>query len=146
VLKNVVPIKNGGSLKRVGKSSNGYMFTVRDLRMLSLFDEQEEDPDAILLLCTAKDKYEAAVSVFHCHCHEGLCKCTKVLSADIFLPSKIDPQQAWKIGQRTKLQCLSSIAIVMRASVSVQRFYPPTSFFHQKSTRSNFGRLGNECS
>ena len=76
MLKNVAPIKNGRYLRRVKESSNGYMFTVRSLRMLSLFDEQEEDPDAILLLCTAKDKYEAAVSVFHCHCHEGFCKCT----------------------------------------------------------------------
>jgi hypothetical protein len=79
--------------------------------MLSLFNEKEEDPDAILI-CTAKVKYEAAVSVFHCHCHEGLYKCTKVLSADIFLPSKSDPQPLWKIGQRVHVDGFAGAVIL----------------------------------
>jgi hypothetical protein len=90
-------------LESVGRSHHGSIFTVRDPRTLSAFDEQEEDSDAIFLLCTANDKYEAAVSVFYCHCHGGFCKCTNILSADIFLPSKVDQETIWKIGQRVNV-------------------------------------------
>jgi hypothetical protein len=133
VLEHAVLIKNGRSLKR--KSSHDFMFTVRDPRMLSLFDEQEEDPNTILLLCTAMTKYEAAVPLYHCHCHDGICKCTKVLSADIFLPSNIDPQQVWEIGQRVFVDGFAG-AVILDPKVrrggrnSIKIKYDNASTFH----------------
>mmetsp|Transcript_13171 Transcript_13171/g.28582 ORF Transcript_13171/g.28582 Transcript_13171/m.28582 type:complete len:588 (-) Transcript_13171:241-2004(-) len=48
----------------------------------------EGDSEALTLLCYASDKYEAAVSIYHCACHDGICHCTRTLSAT-FLPQSI---------------------------------------------------------
>lgn len=54
---------------------------VRDPRLLTKFYSTEE-PESLLLMCLAYDKYEAAISVYHCVCHNGSCKCTRLFSGN----------------------------------------------------------------
>eukprot|EP00979_Chaetoceros_neogracilis_P006752 scaffold1380_cov290-Chaetoceros_neogracile.AAC.13 len=39
-------------------------------------------------MCLASDKYEAAISLYHCACHDGIYHCTRKLAAS-FLPGSI---------------------------------------------------------
>ena len=59
-----------------------------DPRGLTLYDGREEDtPEEVTLLCLAVDKYEAAMALYHCECHGGVCQCTLVGSATWLLPT-----------------------------------------------------------
>ena len=62
-------------------------FIIKDPRLLTSF-HADEDTAILTLLCYASDKFEAAVSMYHCACYGGICQCTKVASAN-FLPGSI---------------------------------------------------------
>ena len=52
---------------------------IKDPRLLTHFNDDDSDTvESLSLLCYASDKYEAAISMFHCACHNGLCYCTRV--------------------------------------------------------------------
>ena len=105
-------------------------------------DNCDDDDDFFLLLASARDKYEAVISVYNCAYHDGLCICTKLLDARQFLPDRDD-------NHKLHLRCPSAmrsdrsappISIGRRSLRSHDNGHPPRvcipRFFHgvQKST------------
>ena len=68
-------------------NQDGQSFIIKDPRLLTQF-HAEEDTATLTLLSYASDKYEAAISMYHCACYDGMCHCTKIASAK-FLPGSI---------------------------------------------------------
>lgn len=91
---------------------------IRDPRVLSAYEEDDEDVEAINLLCFASDKYEAAVSLFRCKCHGGVCRCKKAFSAHVNLRSSMEnntsKDASWRIGERVHVKGFADAVIVPR--------------------------------
>jgi hypothetical protein len=75
-------------LGRVGHPMESLI--LQDLRRLTVYDRSEEESEFMALLCLSTDKYEAAVSLYHCICHDGICHCRKVVSARASLTPEYD--------------------------------------------------------
>lgn len=111
-------------IKKVGKGGivelgTGYNYTsvvtIRDPRILTVFNEQEEEENAEVFnfLCMAADKYEAAVVAYHCQCHDGVCKCTKIFEAKFLPASEERPEgKAWLIGERVHVKGFTDATVV----------------------------------
>lgn len=59
----------------------------KDPRLLTTFNP-DEDSKVLMLLCNASDKFEADIALYYCECHNGICRCTKLLSGS-FLPQSL---------------------------------------------------------
>ncbi len=60
---------------------------IKDPRLLTTYNS-DEDFEVLMMLSYASDKFEAAISLYHCACHNGICRCTKLLSGT-FLPDSL---------------------------------------------------------
>jgi hypothetical protein len=48
---------------------------------ITIKDPRKDDSSHIFtLMCLASDKYEAAISLYHCACHDSICHCTRALA------------------------------------------------------------------
>ena len=62
--------------------------TIKDPRLLTPYHSEDDSSEVFTLMCFASDKYEAAISIYHCACHDGICHCTRTSTVS-FLPGSI---------------------------------------------------------
>lgn len=81
-------------------------------------DYVKDAPSEFLLLFMARDKYEAAVSMYHCLCNETSCVCTKIATANLFLPENLRSQDPITAGKRVYVKGLAFGTVVDSAQSS----------------------------
>jgi hypothetical protein len=117
-------VKKISGVLEVSRAGGNTSIVVRDPRMLSVYDQREEDVETISLLCFAADKYEAAVSMFHCKCRGDICQCKKVFSAQVTLPlsGTNNGKMTYSVGDRVHVKGFADATIIPRAhGTSTQR-------------------------
>jgi len=142
---------------KVEHSSNSRTLVIRDPRKLCAYDHEEEDSDMVNLLCFATDKYEAALSLYHCKCNGGICQCKKVFSADVNLQSPAEIEESrnlsWTIGERVHVKGFADAVIVppeegarvSRQSLRV-RYDDGRSYYVRKEQLQKLGRSPSRSS